>query len=82
MTADKFHEIVLRLANASWVRYWLHWNYPSQAPWVMAVQARDYQGWPVRVLPLNTLGFEWDEEDRMHFIDRTNEDGTPFRSEL
>lgn len=80
MTADKFQNIVLRLANASFVRYHLHWNYPCRDPWVMAVQVRDHDGKAVHVLPLDARGFEWDEVNRVHVIDRTDEDGTPFRS--
>jgi hypothetical protein len=80
MTADKLQELVLRLANAAYVRYWIHWNRPRLDPWVMAIQARDREGRPVHILPLDAIGFEWDEDDRMHYIDRTNDDGTPFRS--
>jgi hypothetical protein len=81
MTASRLQEIVLRLANVSFVRYHLHWNHPCRNPWVMAIQARDREGRPVHVLPLDAIGFEWDEDDRMHFIDRTNDDGTPSRPE-
>lgn len=82
MTADELRRIVVRLANAAFVRYHLHWNQPCRDPWVMAIQVRDHDDVPVHVLPLDARGFVWDEVNRIHFINRNNEDGTPFRSPL
>jgi hypothetical protein len=80
MTADKLQEIVLGLAKTSFVRYHKHWNYPNQSPWIMVIQIRNCKGQSVHVRSLDTIGFEWDEVKRVHFIDRTNDDGTPFQS--
>jgi hypothetical protein len=82
MTAKKLQDIAVRLSNAAWVRHWLHWNYPTRSPWVMAIQVRDVEGRSIHIRSLDTIGFEWDEDDQMHYIDRTDEDGTPIRSEL
>jgi hypothetical protein len=82
MTASKLQEIVLGLAKFSFVKYHLHWNYPTRFPWVMAIQVRDVEGRSIHIRSLDTIGFEWDEDDQMHYIDRTDEDGTTLRSEL
>jgi hypothetical protein len=74
MTASELQSIVLRLSNSAFVRHWLHWNYPCETPWVMAIEVRDLDGGqgfqPKRVPHLEDLGFEWDEVDRRHYIDR------------
>jgi hypothetical protein len=80
MTIDELRDIATRLANGAYVRYYTHFNNPCRSPWVMALQARDEDGRVVRVLPLDAIGFRWDEAERLHLIDRTNEDGTPYGS--
>lgn len=44
MTLKRFEDnIVLRLANQVPTRYWKHWNYPTETPWLMAfkIPSRD-----------------------------------------
>lgn len=86
MTLERFERIVLRLANQTAVRYWIHWNYPYQSPWVMAVRAYPTNGFnPTEeklTADLAAHGLEWDEDDRQFYADRTNEDGTPFQCSL
>lgn len=95
MTADELQRIVVRLADQSWVRYWLHWNFPRQGPWLMAIQLKDtVAGVPGNdrmrnklVADLLGLGFTYKSDAfnpglGLHVIERTNEDGTPFTSSL
>lgn len=84
MTATELQNIVLRLANSGYVRYWLHWNYPHREPWVMAVSTlempADRSGLrPVKCDDLIRKGFEWDAEDRMHYVYRTWDPATSER---
>lgn len=39
MILEELQRIVLRLSNQTWVRYWIHWNYP-QNPMKMAINLR------------------------------------------
>lgn len=86
MTLDQFERIVLKLANQTAVRYWKHWNYPTQEPWVMALRVYPTNGFNPQddelIADLAARGIEWDEVDRQFYADRTNEDGTPFRLDL
>jgi len=75
ITATELMKIATRLANQAHVRYWLHWNYPREDPWVMAIQAYGCAGhWgeiePIQIPDLVRLGFEWDDEDLRYYIDR------------
>jgi hypothetical protein len=67
------------LANAAFVRYWLHWNYPCRDPWVMALEVRDWRErgcdsgmvlQPVQVAELERRGFEWDDVDQRYYANR------------
>jgi hypothetical protein len=86
ITLGELRRIVLRLANQGWVRYWVHWNYPVESPWLMAIQVRDAHGWDVSIRDLAT----WDIVDvrgpgmgrQVYVIERRDEGGTPFRSPL
>lgn len=84
MTADELQRIAMRLSNSGWCRYFLHWSYPAQDPWLMAVQVRDADGRPVEVKELTDAYGFWPAPDRpgeyVYTIRRTNDDGTPFRS--
>ncbi len=70
ITASELQRIALRLSNQCFVRHWLHWNYPCVDPWVMAIECRDAKHNPIRVKDLDQAGFEWDEEDKRHYVDR------------
>src|SRR4051812_26651416 len=86
ITADELKRIALRLANQAWVRYWLHWNYPVESPWLMAIQARDAHGMGVRIPDLEARGVADARGPGMgrqvYVVERRDADGTPFRSPL
>lgn len=90
MTADELQRIVLRLANQAWVRYWLHWNYPGQEPWLMAVtiwmpRDCDIRGDPTKKdleSELLELGFSYNQVSGLYLIERTDDDGTPYTSPM
>ena len=80
MTLERFERIVLRLANQTAVRYWIHWNYPCRDPWVMALKCgRTTED---EADDLVRHGLTWDEVNRVFFCYRKNEDGTPFQCSL
>ena len=84
MTASKLQSIVRNFARGAWVRYWLHWNYPEREPWMMAIQARDDSGSVHEIPDLERVGFiRTDHHGTLvYVIERTDKDGSPFRSEL
>lgn len=83
MTADRLQSIASRLGNSFWCRHWLHWNYPQQVPWLMAVSCLTFGGSPVHVA-LEREGFTRIAPDGLivYTAPRTDERGEPFRSEL
>jgi hypothetical protein len=93
VTASVLQGIALGLGNIGWCRYWLHWNYPQQQPWLMALDVRDVGGEPAELYEpdLRRRGFrgplEVDFGDgagvgRVWVVERTDESGAPFRSLL
>lgn len=74
ITATELMKIATRLANQAHVRYWLHWNYPVEDPWVMAIQAYQWNCFgkieSKEIPDLVRLGFEWDDVDKQYYIDR------------
>lgn len=74
MKADELMQIATRLANQAFVRYWLHWNYPCEDKWLMAIEVRGRWGRAVEVPDLIKKGFEWDEFDGRHYIERDKEE--------
>jgi hypothetical protein len=80
MTIDELQRFALRLANAGWTRYWMHYNYPCRDPWLMAIEVIDHHGLPAHIPDLEGLGFS--HEFGRYVIARTNDDGTPFESNL
>ncbi len=89
MTATELQRIALRLSGYGWCRHWLHWNYPYQESWRMAIQLLNREGdvyEPVRVPTLEEKGFWVDaihgRPSYVYVIERTDEDGKPFRSDL
>jgi hypothetical protein len=80
MTLDKLQSIVMRLANAAPTRYWVHFNYPRQDPWQMAVKTseRPAQSGALH-RQMNDLGFTWHEKFQLWVVERTDERGGPFR---
>ena len=79
--AEELQRIAVRLSNSSWVRYWLHWNYPLVDPWMMAIDVREYkfddkgrqQLASVRVDDLIKLGFHYDEYECVLLIEWISE---------
>jgi hypothetical protein len=84
MTADRLQSIALRLGNSCWCRHWLHWNYPRQDPWLMAVSCFDYSG-PPTFPALVRRGFTLERLESgliVYTVPRLDGAGNPFRSEL
>lgn len=82
ITVREFKRVALHLANQAYVRYWMHWNYPVESPWLVAISVRDALGRDVEVKALA----EWDRTDTggiiksmVYVAERRNEDGTSFR---
>ena len=86
MTASQLQNIANRLGNCCWCRHWLHWNYPQQAPRLMALNCREADGSEARIYggDLERAGFRKEVVNGATYwvIERTNEDGTPFVAEL
>lgn len=90
MTADELQRLARMLGNSTWCRYWMHYNYPQAEPWEMALSCVEFQmqrnariSLPCPVDGLKERGFRTELVDGLiyYIIARTNEDGTPFRSE-
>lgn len=56
MTVGELERIVLMLANQCRTRYWKHYNYPVEIPWLMAVE-----------VPVYNTAYLIDEMTRMGF---------------
>ena len=84
MTANELQNIVRRLANNCWTRYWLMWQTNLGQPAKMAISCIDESGKPEPVNGIEERGFK--RVDRrgyiFYVIDRTNDDGTPYISNL
>lgn len=83
MTLEELQRIVLMLSNSAYVRWWAHWNYPQQTPWIMALRVSD-EAPDALESDLLARGFRKVVLDNMHYwlIDRIDEQGRAFRSEL
>jgi hypothetical protein len=92
MHIDEIQRIVIRLANQSWVRWWANFG-DRQTDVLMAVQCLDFRyhhavspgRYPIECDDLLKLGFTiWPSERQacIYTIPRTNEDGSPFVSQL
>lgn len=85
MTLTKFNRIILKLSNGCWVRYWVHWNYPNN-PCQMAFSAKEYDGANSALYEEDFIkeGFKKKYIDNQLYwiINRTNEDGSNFTSNL
>lgn len=83
MTADCLQNYAIRLGNSAWCRHWMHWNYPEQDPWLMAISLLDIKGRPTTA-GLEVHGFARVEHDGLivYTIARTDHAGQPFRSLL
>lgn len=90
MTLDALRALALSLGNQKWCRYWIWWSYPCTDPWEMAISCVEFRtddhGTRARSVEIPDLlkeGFREERRDKLIFyvVARTNEDGTPFRSE-
>jgi len=78
MHANELQDIVRSLANTCHVRYWLHWNRPMTAPWMMAVECISPPSMKgVRVRDMEDRGFTWNEHDGRFYVERDTSDMTP-----
>jgi predicted Zn-ribbon and HTH transcriptional regulator len=87
MTADQLQSIAMLLSRSGWVRHWLHFNYPQESPWLMAIDVRDHNNRPLELNgEMEKSGFTKTLEGVMdqtgecviYTIARTNSDGTPY----
>lgn len=81
ITLERLQQLVRHLSNFAWVRYWIHFNMPSEDPWEMAISARNEEGKGITVPELSELGFEARESNELglvYVIPRATESGTPF----
>jgi len=86
MTLATLQAIVLRLANRGWCRYWVHVNYPETQPWLMGIAVFGADNRPLNQDDLeDEYGMRRDSDwsrNGIYFIERTNNDGSPFRNLL
>lgn len=80
MTANQLQRIACRLSNSSWCRHWLNLH-NSRTDVIMAVQCLDERGRPAQIRDLERLGFK-PQDAFIYTIQRTNDDGTPFVSNI
>jgi len=74
MCADTLQRHVARLSNSGFVRHWLHWNYPQETPWIMAIECRDNNGLVVKVRDLIAEGYVWCPKEKRHYVNRETEE--------
>ena len=80
MTANELQRFARHLSNQVWTRHWL--NYGDRHQNVrMAIQCIDAAGAPVQIRELPGKGFT-EEPRHMYTVARTNDDGSPFISQL
>lgn len=86
MTADALQSLVLRLANVAPTRYWLHYNHPYNVPWLMAVRVYPTNGRPETggdecPIRRGLIAEGFVQDGPIFLIDRTDDDGMPYRGE-
>lgn len=85
MTLEELQNRFVRiLANQGHLRYWMHLNYPNQAPWEMALASIDIHGSPLEIADLEAHGFRRVDREGLIFyvVHRLDANGQPFRSSL
>jgi hypothetical protein len=89
VTADQLQSIAMQLSRSGWARHWVHFNYPQQSPWLMAIDVRDHEGKPLELEgEMEKLGFTRTLEGEMdatgscviYTVPRTDDAGLPYRS--
>lgn len=80
ITADKLQSLVLRLSNQCYVRHWLHYNYPEESPWLMAIALHNHPNFSILEEELTAIGFRNpDNREPIYTIERVDEKGNPFK---
>ena len=79
MTADKHRENAAQIANSKWVRYWFHYNFPQENPWLMALHAKEAEGTCAKLNETDMINLGYFKEvhdlEEYWLAERTNEDG-------
>jgi hypothetical protein len=85
MTASRLQSIAMLLSRSCYVRHWLHFNYPQQEPWLMAISVKgagdQFNG---LVDELTKTGFTLAHHEGLEIftVPRTTEAGKPYRSSI
>lgn len=88
MTLDELLELVRMLSNKYWVRWWAHYNYPSNDPYKIGLSLMKYDGNPVNPdeFAAIDIGVEPQviefEAYTCYLFERFNEDGSPYKSSV
>lgn len=85
MTVEHLQNIVCRLANSGYCRYWVSWS-GSEHP-IMAVQCLSPSDMkPSKIHDAEARGLTENRapgmDDWIYTVPRTNEDGTPYQSKF
>lgn len=87
MTLEDLRKIARTLSNTYWCRYWIHWNWPTEEPWEMALSCLEMQCLgqevvhrPVYLSSLEEKGFTEEVRDGLiyYVVRRTEENGEPW----
>lgn len=83
MTVAELRQIVILLANSCYVRYWVHYNYPNQSPWLMAISVQS-DNVEQLAKELGEKGFHKVSGEQFHLwtVERIDDEGRPFTSEI
>jgi len=77
-TAADVQDKVRLLANQIWTRYWFHYGSRDDGTYIMAIQCIAGEGTPIEIAGVEFDGFVKGPRN-IYFINRANEDGTPFK---
>ena len=81
MTAQRLQSLVLLLSRSCFVRHWLHWNYPAQEPWLMALQVKgagDQFNGLADELTKSGFTLVYHDGQEVFTVPRTTESGAPY----
>lgn len=68
MTLEALLVIIVRLSNQCFVRYWAHWNYPCEAPWLMAVSLLSDGDLSALIVELKNQGLTYQGSDGLKHL--------------
>lgn len=72
----------MRLSNQYFCRWWIHYNFPNDEDWYMAIAVLDDKHKGVCIPQMESMGFtvtQHYEHQWIYTVRRTNEDGTPYK---